>query len=289
MVFIFLGMAAAGACYLICYWIRTFFKSSAPAATPIPTPEQLPKSTLGSGTAKPVPSPIARPTPAHPVAMPKCIAFLDVETTGLTDKDRIVTLAGVKVPDADRLGRTSGTTSLEYLYLIFDPAKRSHPRAEAVHGYSDWVLRHQDSFEMYAEQIEQFFNSAELVVAHNAEFDLSFYNREMERAARQPIATAAYCTMNAYRQRVPAGSSSLDTICRIMGAVRQSRTHGALEDAWLAMQVYLWLNYRNSPAALPAQFKAGPSNFKETPPLPDGPLPRRKRKAKAMKSAEAAP
>jgi len=58
-------------------------------------------------------------------AIPKCIAFLDVETTGLTAKDRIITLAGVKLRDTDLLA--TGTASLEYLHLIFDPGRKSHP------------------------------------------------------------------------------------------------------------------------------------------------------------------
>jgi Exonuclease len=135
------------------------------------------------GTARPRASLVS---PSAPVlaTVPKCIAFLDVETTGLNEKDRIVTLAGLKLLDTELL--TTGTASLAYLHLIFDPGKKSHPRAEAVHGYSDWVLRHQDSFDVYAETIESFSNSADLVVAHNAEFDFGFYNREMVRAARLP-------------------------------------------------------------------------------------------------------
>ncbi len=218
-------------------------------------------------------------------AIPKCVAFVDIETTGLNEKDRIVTLAGLKLLDTDLL--TTGTASLAYLYLIFDPGKKSHPRAEAVHGYSDWVLRHQDSFDAYAETIESFFNSADLVVAHNAEFDFGFYNREMERAARLPIAKPTFCTMNTYRQRGFAGSCSLDAICQKIGAARNGDLHGALEDAWLAMRVYLWLNQRGFSGDLPLEFRSGPSNFKAAPPLPVGPLPRRRRKAKEVTAIEA--
>jgi hypothetical protein len=38
-----------------------------------------------------------------PATIPKCIAFLDVETTGLNEKDRIVTLAGLKLLDTNFL------------------------------------------------------------------------------------------------------------------------------------------------------------------------------------------
>ncbi|WP_156042263.1 exonuclease domain-containing protein [Bradyrhizobium sp. URHD0069] len=220
------------------------------------------------------------PAPVIATGIPKCIAFLDVETTGLNEKDRVVTLAGVKLLDTDLLA--TGTASLAYLHLIFDPGKKSHPRAEAVHGYSDWVLRHQDGFGAYAETIESFFNSADLVVAHNAEFDLGFYNREMDRAARRPIAIPGLCTMSTYRQRGFGGSCSLDAVCQKIGAARNGKLHGALEDAWLAMRVYLWLNQRNFAGMLPIEFASGPSNFKDAPPLPLGPLPRRRRKATSV-------
>ena len=221
-----------------------------------------------------------RPAKVVPMdAIPRCIAFLDVETTGLAEKDRIVTLAGVKITDTELLA-TENTAKLEYVYLIFDPGKKSHPRAEAVHGYSDWVLRHQDTFGAYAETIESFFSSADLAVAHNAEFDFGFFNREMERASRPPIAKPTFCTMEAYRQRGFAGSCSLDAACQRIGAARTGQLHGALEDAWLAMRVYLWLNHSGFSGNLPTEFARGPFNLKPAPPLAIGPLPRRRRRTK---------
>jgi len=234
------------------------------------------------GTARPRTS-LVRPSAPVLATIPKCIAFLDVETTGLNEKDRIVTLAGLKLLDTELL--TTGTASLAYLHLIFDPGKKSHPRAEAVHGYSDWVLRHQDSFDVYAETIEGFFNSADLVIAHNAEFDFGFYDREMKRATRLRIARPTFCTMNTYRQRGFAGSCSLDAICQKIGAARNGDLHGALEDAWLAMRIYLWLNQRGFSGELPVEFRGGPSNFKAAPPLPVDPLPRRRRRAKGEVTA----
>ena len=36
--------------------------------------------------------------------------------------------------------------------------------------------------------------------------------------------------------------ASLDAVSRKLGLARSTRQHGALEDAWLAMMVYLWLH-----------------------------------------------
>ena len=223
------------------------------------------------------------PTPVS--SIPKCVTFFDVETTGLNSNDRIVTLAAVKLLNTDLLP----SASLEYMYLIFDPGRKSHPRAEAIHGYSDWTLRHQESFGAYAETIEHFFNSSDLVVAHNAHFDVGFYDREMQRVGRPPIAKPICCTMNGYRERGFVGSASLAAICHSIGVARASKLHGALEDAWLAMCVYLWLNPRGVSGEIPVEFTGNPSNMKPVPPAPVGPLPRRRKKAMTSGGETAAP
>jgi DNA polymerase-3 subunit epsilon len=220
-------------------------------------------------------SPYLRTTPPN---SPKSVIFFDVETTGLTVKDRLVTLAAIRLLNPDTCATR---VQAEFMYLVFDPERKSHPRAEAVHGYSDWTLRHQDTFDIHAQTIEKFFNSSDLLVAHNTEFDLAFYNREMERAGRSPFANRTFCTMTAYQQRGFLGSASLDSVCRRIGLARETGQHGALEDSWLALRVYLWLKSVPFSAPLPAEFRNRPSNLKPVPPLPDGPLPRRRRTRKA--------
>ena len=153
------------------------------------------------------------------------------------------------------------------------------------HGYSDWVLRHQESFEIYAATIERFF-AADLVVAHNAEFDVGFYNRETERLGRGPINKPTFYTMDGYRQKGFPGSASLSAICHQIGVARSTKLHGALENAWLAMRVYLWLNNRGFSGQLPPEFTADPINM--FPPLPIGTLPRRPRKKVVTAGAETA-
>jgi DNA polymerase III subunit epsilon len=241
---------------------------------------------LAPDTIETMPSPIAIPSRAvsrtettstsRARTIPRCITFFDVETTGFDSKDRIVTLAAVKLLDTNFSPNADFT--VEYMHLIFDPGRKSHPKAEAVHGYSDWLLRHQADFIDCAEIIEGFFTSTDLIVAHNAEFDIDFYNREMKRAGRSLISKPVYCTMNSYRQRSLGGSASLNAICQKIGIQRSTKHHGALEDAWLAMRVYFLLNRISFSTQLPPEFTREPSNMKVAPPLPDGPLPRRRRK-----------
>jgi len=209
----------------------------------------------------------------------KRIVAIDVETTGLHSKDRVVTLGAWRV---DLSGLDADTLKYEFIHLIFDPGRKSHPRAEEVHGYSDWVLRHQQPFSEHAETVSDFISSADLVVAHNAAFDLGFINRELQAAGKSDLKRDSQCTMNAYRQSGLPGRASLNAVCERIGLQRASKRHGALEDAWLALMVHYWLTKMPSKFISPfgtnmeTKVREVPSNFREPPPMPDGPLPRRK-------------
>ena len=51
-----------------------------------------------------------------------------------------------------------------------------------------------------------------------------------------------YCTMKGYRALELGGSASLSAVCRRIKLARVGDLHEAIEDAWLAMQIYLWLH-----------------------------------------------
>src|SRR6266511_1870970 len=62
---------------------------------------------------------------------------------------------------------------------VFQSCTENHRDAERIHGFSDSALRPQDPFAVHAADVWRFLTSYELVVAHNAAFDLRFINREM--------------------------------------------------------------------------------------------------------------
>jgi DNA polymerase III epsilon subunit-like protein len=107
--------------------------------------------------------------------LPASVAFCDVETTGLGNRDRIVSFGGIGMISRDL---AKGRPDLAYLYLVFDPG-RNHGNAEQIHGFSDSTLRLQNPFAVHAADVWRFLTSYELLVAHNAAFDLRFINREM--------------------------------------------------------------------------------------------------------------
>ncbi len=206
------------------------------------------------------------------------MVFVDVETTGLYSSDRVVSLGVVEL-DGAALRR--GRLDAELMHLIFDPGKKSHPQAEAVHGYDDWLLRHQESFGEYAELLRPRFERADIIVAHNASFDERFIRQEFDGAGIVLNAPAFHCTMQQYR-RSHNGRAGLDAVLGRMGLSRQGSRHGALEDAWLSMCVYLWLAGVDHPG-LKEEALTKPINLRDPPPHPGSPLPRRSKKAKAVK------
>lgn len=170
--------------------------------------------------------------------VPTCVAFLDTETTGLTEQDRVVTLA-VILMDVPALREAQLKVSL--IHRIYNPGIACHPAAARVHGHDDWELRHQPPFIEEAKEISDFIRKASLIICHNARFDISFLNREMIYAKLPPITTESFCTMERYR-RLYGGSVSLQNVISQLGMTRSGTGHGALEDAWLTMNVFLYLN-----------------------------------------------
>lgn len=172
----------------------------------------------------------------------KNIAFVDVETTGLGADDRIVTLAVILLAVPDILASDpTAKLDLNLMHRIYNPGKPCHPEAARIHGHSDWTLQHQPNFAADARDISVYVQRADLVVCHNAKFDLSFLGRELARASAPAIRTRSFCTMETYR-RSHSGSASLDSVARHFGLQREQGRHGALEDAWLTLNIFFFLN-----------------------------------------------
>lgn len=222
---------------------------------------------------QPEPEVLAALLPAWLAKMPERVAFVDVETTGLSAEDRVVSVAAVSLETA---GLAEGQFRLKFSHVVCDPGRKSHPRAEAVHGYSDWDLRHQDAFADHAGALVEILGEADLVVGHHVEFDISFINRELVASGHPPVGKPTYCTMQACRSRI-VGRVGLDSVAAQIGLRRDGKLHSAFEDAWLAMMIYLWLH--DCPLRVPFSVieTPGPTNLRPSDPLPVGPLPRRKK------------
>ena len=191
--------------------------------------------------------------------LPASVAFCDVETTGFGNDDCIVSFGGIGM-----ISRVlaQGRVNLEYLYLVFDPGRANRGDAEQIHGFSDSALRLQDPFAVHAVDIWRFLTSYELLVAHNAAFDVRFINREMTLSGLPALRRPLYCTMKGYRALELGGSAALSAVCRHIKLARSGHLHNAIEDAWLAMQIYLWLHGCPLQGRLRGSLPRTPSNFR---------------------------
>lgn len=181
--------------------------------------------------------------------------FVDVETTGLSATDRIVSLGAIGLDTALVQG---SRFELEMAHLVFNPGIPCHPRASAVHGWTDDVLSRQPDFSESAADLSRLFNKATTIVAHNAKFDTGFIYRELIRAGQTLPHAPFRCTMEAWRNRYGT-TGKLDDAIATLGLSRAGRTHGAFEDAWYAMVLWCALQDVEFPKPTPPEFP--PTNY----------------------------
>jgi DNA polymerase-3 subunit epsilon len=163
----------------------------------------------------------------------------DTETTGLNahQGDRIIELGAIELIDRLPTGR--------HFHTFLDPGPQFvelHAKVTEITGYTIDKVRGQPVF---ADQVEAFLNfiGDSPLVAHNADFDKSFINAELERLRRDPLPNARFIdTLKIARAKFPGSPASLDALCRRFDVSLSARdTHGALIDSQLLAEVYLHL------------------------------------------------
>src|SRR5207344_1671037 len=112
--------------------------------------------------------------------------------------------------------------------------------AFAVHGLSTEFLSSKPLFTEVVEEFLAFIGDAPLVI-HNASFDISFINAELDRIKRQPVSRDRLVdTLLLARRKHPGVSNRLDDLCSRYAIDNSRRTkHGALLDAELLAEVYV--------------------------------------------------
>ena len=160
----------------------------------------------------------------------------DTETTGLDPLQghRMVEIGCIELVNRFPTGRV--------FHRYFNPERDMPAEAFAVHGLSVEFIKDKPRFAEAADELATFIEDAALV-AHNALFDLSFLNAELERCAKQAVARDRLVdTLMLARRRHPAGPNRLDDLCGRYGVDNSRRTkHGALLDAELLAEVYIEL------------------------------------------------
>lgn len=161
---------------------------------------------------------------------------LDTETTGLSAEngDRIIEIGCVELLNRKLTGNN--------LHFYLNPERDSHEDALKVHGISNEFLRDKPKFAAVADQLLDYLRDAEVII-HNAPFDISFLNKEMERLGQPPITTILGQVTDSLvmaKEMFPGKRNGLDALCDRLGVDNSGRTlHGALLDAELLADVYI--------------------------------------------------
>ncbi|AOG22774.1 DNA polymerase III subunit epsilon [Acidovorax sp. RAC01] len=161
---------------------------------------------------------------------------LDTETTGLSadSGDRIIELGCVELLNRKLTGNN--------LHMYFNPGRDSHEDALKVHGISNEFLKDKPKFRDVVDEILEYVQGAEVII-HNAAFDVSFLNKELELTGRPAFRTYVASitdTLAMAKEMYPGKRNSLDALCDRLGVDNSSRTlHGALLDAELLADVYI--------------------------------------------------
>ena len=167
---------------------------------------------------------------------------LDTETTGLSAKDghRIIEIGAVEMINLSLTGQS--------LHLYINPEREIDAGAQEVHGLSSEFLADKPVFADILTAFTDFIGDDVLVI-HNAPFDIGFLNAELSRCGHPPLLMDRVVdTLPLAREKYPGAQASLDALCRRFGVDNSHRDlHGALIDADLLAAVYVELQGGRQP------------------------------------------
>lgn len=168
--------------------------------------------------------------------------ILDTETTGLSPEQghRIVEIGAIEMINFSPTGKQ--------LHIYVNPEREMEAEAERIHGLSTAFLSDKPLFIDIAQQLIDFIGD-DLLVIHNAPFDVGFLNAELSRCKIAPLSMDRVIdTLPLARQKFPGAQASLDALCRRFDIDNTHRDlHGALVDADLLASVFVELKGGRQP------------------------------------------
>ena len=160
--------------------------------------------------------------------------FLDTETTGLSFREghKIVEIACIETKDLISTGKV--------FHKLINPLRDIPEAAYKVHGFTEKFLSDKDTFDKIADEFLNFIKGKRIII-HNAPFDVSFLNGELNEIKKELI-DIKYVTdsLELARNKFPGTSNSLDALCKKFNIDLSKRTkHNALLDCELLREVYI--------------------------------------------------
>ena len=160
--------------------------------------------------------------------------ILDTETTGLSfNVDKIIEIGIIELKE--------NVLTQNYFHEYINPEKDISISAQKVHGISNEFLIDKPVFSKIAQKFLDFIKD-DIIIIHNAEFDINFINKELQDCGLSRINNVIIDTIKLAKKEFPGQTVNLDSLCRKLNVnnTRQNY-HGALLDATLLSKVYLKL------------------------------------------------
>ena len=160
--------------------------------------------------------------------------FLDTETTGLSFRDghKIVEIACIETKDLIPTGNI--------FHKLLNPQRNIPEAAFKVHGFSEEFLKDKETFNQVADDFINFIKEKKIII-HNASFDLSFIDGELNTIKKDKINKKFIIdSLEVARNKFPGSSNSLDALCKKFNIDLSRRVkHNALLDCELLREVYI--------------------------------------------------
>jgi DNA polymerase III subunit epsilon len=161
---------------------------------------------------------------------------LDTETTGLDPKKghRLIEVGAIEIINRIPTGRE--------FHRFINPLRDVPKEVQEIHGIATEFLFDKPVFKDVARELLAFLGNDVLVI-HNAQFDITFLNHELGLVGEKPLSfDRVVDTLAIARRRHPAGPNNLDALCKRYSIDNSQRTkHGALVDSLLLAEVYVEL------------------------------------------------
>ena len=166
---------------------------------------------------------------------------LDTETTGISVKDghRIVEIGCIELENL--------VPTKKQFHCYLNPERKVSEKALEVHGYTDEFLADKKKFKEICDEFLNFISEKRLII-HNAEFDMSHLNNELNLLGKESLTNEIIDTVVLAREKYPGSPANLDALCKRYNIDNSRRTqHTALIDCELLSKVYINLIDQKEP------------------------------------------
>jgi DNA polymerase-3 subunit epsilon len=176
--------------------------------------------------------------------LPKNLAFVDIETTGLSSSyDRIIEIGILRVED-NKLVQT--------YHSLINPETHLPPEIELITGITTSDLENAPTFRSIKRDILEALIDCTFV-AHNVRFDYGFLRQEFKRE-NISFSSKHFCTVKLSRALFPnERHHNLDAIIERFNINCENR-HRALSDAQVLFQFYQSIQKKFSPVVIEEAF-----------------------------------